>query len=59
MGPSGDWETADGTARASSASGSTFVPLAKICSAAPCVTFDDHHDEHAVFDDFYDADVLV
>jgi hypothetical protein len=35
-GPSGNWETKDGTRL--SASGSTLVPLAKICSAALCVT---------------------
>jgi hypothetical protein len=54
---SGNWETADGTRFFSlPVSRLSFVPLAKICSVALCVTFDDHYDEHAAFEDFYDAD---
>ena len=54
-GPGGNWETADGTR--------FFCPWVDACPPSedmlrgPLRHLEDHHDEHAAFEDFYDTDV--
>ena len=55
LGPSGNWETADGTR--------FFCQWVDVCPPSEDMLsgamrhLDDHHDEHAASEDFYDADV--